>query len=114
MPSTFGRAESGALSCMGLTAATIRTELPSTKSFRPNVSFTATPPVTTSTPFTFSQIVTFEDLGSGQTRLIWHGKFPSAEERTRVIREYGADKGLAQTMARLADYVATMPAARGA
>ena len=65
-------------------------------------------------PVQFTQTVTFEDLGSGQTRLTWHGKFPSAEERTRVIREYGADKGLAQTMARLADYVATMPAARSA
>jgi hypothetical protein len=29
-----------------------------------------------------------------------------AGERDRVIKEYGADKGLAQTMARLADYVA--------
>ena len=65
-------------------------------------------------PVQFTQTVTFEDLGSGQTRLTWHGKFPSAEERTRVIREYGADKGLARTMARLADYVATMPAARSA
>ena len=50
--------------------------------------------------------VTFEDLGNGKTRLTWHGTFPSAEERARVIKEYGADKGLVQTMARLADYVA--------
>ena len=34
------------------------------------------------------------------------GEFPSAEERARVIREYGADKGLVQTLARLAEYVA--------
>ena len=32
--------------------------------------------------------------------------FPSAEERARVIKEYGADEGLAQTMARLAEFVA--------
>ena len=58
-------------------------------------------------PVQFSQRLTFEDLG-GKTRLTWHGTFPSAEERARVIEDYGADKGLAQTMARLAGYVATM------
>jgi uncharacterized protein YndB with AHSA1/START domain len=63
-------------------------------------------------PVQFTQAVTFEDLGNGQTRLTWHGKFPSAEERTRVIREYGADKGLVQTMARLADYAAALVAER--
>ena len=40
--------------------------------------------------------------------MIWHGKFPTAEERKRVIETYGADKGLVQTMARLADYLAAM------
>ena len=59
-------------------------------------------------PVQFTQTVTFEDLGNGKTRLTWHGMFPSAEERERVIKEYGADKGLVQTMARLADYVAAM------
>jgi len=59
-------------------------------------------------PVQFAQTVTFEDFGNGQTRLIWHGTFPSVEERARVIREYGADKGLVQTMARLVDYVASM------
>ena len=34
------------------------------------------------------------------------GTFPSAAERERVIREYGADKGMVQTLARLAEYVA--------
>ena len=29
-----------------------------------------------------------------------------AEDRARVIKEYGADSGLVQTIARLADYVA--------
>jgi uncharacterized protein YndB with AHSA1/START domain len=56
-------------------------------------------------PVQFTQTLTFEDLG-GKTRLTWHGTFPSAEERARVIKDHGADKGLAQTMARLADYVA--------
>jgi uncharacterized protein YndB with AHSA1/START domain len=56
-------------------------------------------------PVQFNTTLTFEDLG-GKTRLTWHGIFPSAEERARVIEEYGADKGLVQTMARLAEYIA--------
>jgi hypothetical protein len=56
--------------------------------------------------------VTFKDLGNSQTLLTWHGTFPSAEERARVIRDYGADKGLVQTMARLDDYVVMMSSAR--
>ena len=57
-------------------------------------------------PVQFRQTVVFEDLG-GRTRLTWRGDFPSAAARDRVIKDYGADKGLAQTMARLADFVAT-------
>lgn len=57
-------------------------------------------------PVQFRQTLSFEALGNGQTRLTWHGTFPSAEERDRVIKEYGADKGLAQTMARLAEHLA--------
>jgi uncharacterized protein YndB with AHSA1/START domain len=56
-------------------------------------------------PVQFKQTVIFEDLG-GKTRLVWRGDFPSAAERDRVIKNYGADKGLAQTMARLAEFVA--------
>jgi len=63
-------------------------------------------------PVQFATTVTFEDLGNGQTLLTWRGMFPSAEERARVIREYGADKGLVETMARLDDYVVTMSSAR--
>jgi uncharacterized protein YndB with AHSA1/START domain len=59
-------------------------------------------------PVRFSTTITFEAVGKGQTRLTWHGRFPSAEERDRVIKEYGADKGLADTMARLAQHVAAM------
>ena len=61
-------------------------------------------------PVQFKTTVTFEDLGDNRTLLVWHGEFPSAEERARVIKEYGADKGLAQNMARLAAYVAAMAA----
>jgi uncharacterized protein YndB with AHSA1/START domain len=55
-------------------------------------------------PVRFTTTVTFDDLG-GRTRLTMRMDFPSAEERARVIREYGADKGLGQTLARLAEYV---------
>ena len=65
-------------------------------------------------PVQFTQTVTFEDLGNGRTLLTWQGRFPSAEERARVIKEYGADKGLVQTMARLADYLVTMPTEKNA
>jgi uncharacterized protein YndB with AHSA1/START domain len=59
-------------------------------------------------PVQFSQTLTFEDLGNNRTRLTWHGRFPSPEERARVITTYNADKGLSQTMARLGHYVVTM------
>jgi uncharacterized protein YndB with AHSA1/START domain len=65
-------------------------------------------------PVLFTQTVTFEDLGNGKTLLTWHARFLSAAERARVIKEYGADKGLAQTMARLADYLVTMPTEKSA
>ena len=55
-------------------------------------------------PVQFRTTVTFDDLG-GKTRVTFRGVFPSAEERARVIREYGADKGLVQTLARLGAYV---------
>jgi uncharacterized protein YndB with AHSA1/START domain len=56
-------------------------------------------------PVQFRTTVIFEDLGS-RTRVTWRGEFPSAAERNRVIKEYGADKGLTECMARLADFVA--------
>ena len=58
-------------------------------------------------PVQFKVTVTFEELG-GKTRLTMRGVFPSAAERDRVIKEYGADKGLVQTLARLGAYVAAM------
>ena len=65
-------------------------------------------------PVQFIQTLTFEDLGRDRTRLTWHGQFPSAEERARVVKNYGADEGLSQTMARLVDYVSTMAAEKTA
>jgi uncharacterized protein YndB with AHSA1/START domain len=59
-------------------------------------------------PVQFRTTVVFEDLGNNRTRLTWRGAFPSAAERDRVIKEYGADKGLVQTMSRLVEYVAAM------
>jgi uncharacterized protein YndB with AHSA1/START domain len=60
-------------------------------------------------PVQFRTTVTFDDLGD-KTRVTLHGVFPSAEERARVIKEYGADKGLTQTLARLDEYVVSMNA----
>jgi len=58
-------------------------------------------------PVQFRQTIVFEDLGA-RTRITWRGDFPSAAERDRLIKEYGADKGLVQTLARLSEYVAAM------
>jgi uncharacterized protein YndB with AHSA1/START domain len=60
-------------------------------------------------PVQFRTTVTFDDLG-GKTRVTLRGVFPSTEERARVIKEYGADKGLVQTLARLDEYVVSMKA----
>jgi uncharacterized protein YndB with AHSA1/START domain len=57
-------------------------------------------------PVHFQQTVIFEDIG-GRTRLTWRGVFPSAAERDRLIGDYHADTGLAQTMARLGEFVTT-------
>jgi uncharacterized protein YndB with AHSA1/START domain len=66
-------------------------------------------------PVQFWQSITFEDLG-GRTRITWRSDFPSAAERDRVIKEYGADTGVVQTLARLEQYVSATvagpPAAR--
>ena len=103
----FRPAASGASSCTGRTAATIRTASPIDEIVPPERIVYHHGGGDDVEPVQFTQTVTFEDLGNGKPRLTWHGKFPSAEERARVIKEYGADKGLVQTMARLADYVAT-------
>jgi len=61
-------------------------------------------------PVQFRTTVTFEDLGANRTRLTLHAVFPSAAERDRVVKDYGADKGAAETLARLAGYVAKLSA----
>jgi uncharacterized protein YndB with AHSA1/START domain len=61
-------------------------------------------------PVQFKQTVLFQDLGGNRTRITWRQDWPSAAKRDRMIKEYGAAKGLSETMARLADYVATQPA----
>ncbi|MDP2411221.1 MAG: SRPBCC family protein [Pseudolabrys sp.] len=58
-------------------------------------------------PVQFRTTVTFEALGR-RTRVTLRMVFASAAERDRVIRDYGADKGLAETLARFADHVATI------
>ena len=60
-------------------------------------------------PVQFRTTVTFEALGN-KTRLTMRGVFPSAAERDRVIKDYGADQGAIQTLSRLGDYLAAMVA----
>jgi uncharacterized protein YndB with AHSA1/START domain len=59
-------------------------------------------------PVQFRTTMTFEDIDAKRTRITLHAVFPSAEERARVIREYGADKGATETLSRLADYVVAL------
>jgi uncharacterized protein YndB with AHSA1/START domain len=54
----------------------------------------------------FDTMVSFEPVGE-RTRLTLRAMFSSAEERERVAREVGAEEGGRQTIARLAEYVAT-------
>ncbi|MFL6244687.1 MAG: SRPBCC family protein [Thermoanaerobaculia bacterium] len=55
----------------------------------------------------FHVTVTFEEHGRG-TRLTMRMLFPTAEERQRVVDEFGALDGASQTMERLREYLATM------
>jgi len=51
---------------------------------------------------------TFEALNRHRTRVTMRGVFPSAEERERVVREYGALEGGEQTLDRLAEHLQSM------
>jgi uncharacterized protein YndB with AHSA1/START domain len=62
-------------------------------------------------PVNFHVTVTFEDR-RGKTKVTLRSVFPTAEARDRVVKEYGAIEGGKQTLARLADYLSTMSAAR--
>ena len=57
-------------------------------------------------PVQFHVTVTFEDIG-GKTKLTMRAVFPSATERDRVVKDYGAAEGAKQTLARLAEYLRT-------
>jgi uncharacterized protein YndB with AHSA1/START domain len=59
-------------------------------------------------PVTFRSLVTFEEVDARKTRVTLRATFPSASERDRVIREYGADKGAKETLSRLGEYVARL------
>jgi uncharacterized protein YndB with AHSA1/START domain len=56
-------------------------------------------------PVQMQVTVSFAQEGD-KTRLDWRSRFPTIAERDRVEREYGAAKGLAETLARLEAYVA--------
>jgi uncharacterized protein YndB with AHSA1/START domain len=60
-------------------------------------------------PVQFKTIVMFEELDgvAAKTRITMRLEFPSADKRDRVIKEYHAAEGLAQTLARLEQHVAT-------
>jgi uncharacterized protein YndB with AHSA1/START domain len=58
----------------------------------------------------FCTTATFEDLGGSHTRLTLHALFPTAADRDRVVRDHRADKGAAETLGRLADYLAQLSA----
>ncbi|HUP62940.1 MAG TPA: SRPBCC family protein [Thermoanaerobaculia bacterium] len=53
----------------------------------------------------FRVTVTFEEEG-GRTRLTMRSLFETAEEREKVVEEYGAIEGLNQTLGRLAEHLA--------
>lgn len=55
----------------------------------------------------FEATWTFEALGD-KTRLTLRMLFPSAADRDRVVKEYGAIEGGKQTLARLAEHLAEM------
>ena len=58
-------------------------------------------------PVQFHTTITFAEEGGG-TRITMCGVFPTAAERDRVAREYGAVEGAQQTIRRLADYVGAL------
>lgn len=59
-------------------------------------------------PVQFSVTVTFEAIGRNRTRLTMHMLFPTAAERDRVAKEYGAVEGAQQTFNRLGAYLKEM------
>ena len=58
-------------------------------------------------PNIFVTTVTFEKEGS-KTHIIMRALFATAEERDRVVKEYGAQEGGKQTLRRLSEYLGKM------
>jgi uncharacterized protein YndB with AHSA1/START domain len=58
-------------------------------------------------PASFHVTVTFEKQGS-KTNLTMRSVFPTAEQREKVVREYGAIEGGNQHVDRLENYLAKM------
>src|SRR5271170_7432208 len=54
----------------------------------------------------FEATWTFDALDAGKTRVTIRMVFPSAAERDRVVKEYGAIEGGKQTLGRLAEFLA--------
>jgi uncharacterized protein YndB with AHSA1/START domain len=62
-------------------------------------------------PADFEGTWSFQSLGPRSTRVEIRMVFPTAEARNHVEREYGAVKGGRETLERLGEHAATMPAA---
>jgi uncharacterized protein YndB with AHSA1/START domain len=56
---------------------------------------------------------TFEDAGSGKTRVTINILFDSSADRERIVREFGAIEGGKQTLERLSEHLPTLAAAAG-
>jgi uncharacterized protein YndB with AHSA1/START domain len=52
---------------------------------------------------------TFDALDDGKTRLTMRSVFPSAEDRDKIVKEYGAIEGGRQTLERLGEQLAKTP-----
>jgi uncharacterized protein YndB with AHSA1/START domain len=61
-------------------------------------------------PVQFKTTVVFEELKgpAAKTRITMRMDFPSPHERDRVIKDYHAADGLAQTLSRLGEYLASV------
>ena len=58
-------------------------------------------------PVAFQATATFEDVGDGRTRVTMRSVFPTAAARDYVVREHDAIEGGKQTLARLAEHLAS-------
>ncbi|HEX8912864.1 MAG TPA: SRPBCC family protein [Humisphaera sp.] len=64
-------------------------------------------------PVNFSVSARFEDAPGGKTALHWRMVFPSKATKDFVVREYGADRGMVETINRLEEVVAETTAGPG-